>query len=76
MALLLANVRAVWLAARWRRVGEVDESPIRMSATLSDKISDRLPALVWPKARFVFCIFALLEIAFLVFALLAPIPQR
>jgi hypothetical protein len=57
--LLLSNVRAVWLASRWRSSGTVDDSP----APLGDKLSDLFPVLVWPKTRVVFYVFAPLEIA-------------
>jgi hypothetical protein len=69
-ALLLANVRAVWIASKWRSAGGADESPAPLSETLTDRLSDSGPRLVWPKARFVFYAFAFLEIAALAFVLL------
>ena len=72
LALLLANVRAVWLADAWRRTNQPDESPARMEDTLKDKISDQLPAAVWPIGRFVFYAGACLEIAGELVALVAP----
>jgi len=61
--LLLANVRAIWIASRWRSSGSMDESPAPLSETIGDKLCDLLPAMVWPKTRVVFYIFAVLEIA-------------
>src|SRR5579862_7877467 len=48
-ALLLSNLRAIWMAARWRESGEPDVSPERMAASFADNISDRMPAFLWPK---------------------------
>jgi hypothetical protein len=62
-ALLLANVRAIWMASKWRRAGSADESPAPLSDTITDQIADRLPALVWPKTRWIFYLFAVLELA-------------
>jgi hypothetical protein len=72
-ALLLANVRAVWIASKWRSVGGVDESPPRLNETLADKIADVAPFIVWPKTRYLFYAFAFLEIGALAFVLLRPI---
>jgi hypothetical protein len=69
LALLLSNVRAVWLADDWRRRNQPDESPMRMEDTLMDRISDQMPAAVWPIGRFVFyvgaSVFAILELIYL-----------
>ena len=75
-ALLLANVRAIWIAARWRSEGVPDEPSVRLNATIMDKIANRLPLLVWPKVRVIFYVFATLEIALLVVELLARICGR
>jgi hypothetical protein len=69
-ALLLSNVRAIWMASKWRSSGNVDESPAPLSETFADKLSDLLPAIVWPKTRLVFYVFAALEIAALAFVLI------
>ncbi len=69
-ALLLANVRGTWLAARW--VSTSEDMPPRLSETLGDKLTDRLPALLWPKTRYLFYVLAALELGFLSIALSAP----
>lgn len=72
LALLFANVRGNWLAAKWKQAPEDDPIPIRLNETLSDKLVDSMPAAVWPKARFVFYAVACVEILFLLFPLFAP----
>ena len=57
-ALLLAIVRAIWMASKWRSSGNVDESPAPLSDTFGDRLSDKLPTTVWPKTRMLFCVFA------------------
>jgi hypothetical protein len=72
LALLLANVRAVWLADAWRQTNQPDESPERMEDTLMDRISDKMPQAVWPVGRFVFYVAACLQVSGLLVALLMP----
>lgn len=75
LALLLANVRGIFLCARW--AGNPDEVPLpRLTETLVDKLVNVLPRAVWPWMRYVFFIFALVEIGFLIFALAAPLPLK
>jgi len=71
LALLFANIRGNWLSARWEE-DPLDMAPIRLNQTLGDKLSDQLPALLWPKARFVFYVLAILEIALLLLSLFGP----
>ncbi len=59
-ALLLSNVRAVWLASNWRKTGREDESPVPLTETLADRLSDQLPHLVWPMGKYVFYALAVL----------------
>ena len=73
LALLLANIRAVWLAYAWRERNEPDESPDRMDDTLMDRISDQLPAAVWPVGRFFFYLCACAEIGWGLVLLVGPI---
>jgi len=75
LALLLANVRAVWIADAWRQTNQPDESPARMQDTAMDIISDQLPAAVWPIGRFAFYVAACLEIAAELWALALPRPR-
>lgn len=60
LALLLANVRGIWLAASWTK-SETDPPPVRLNETWRDKLSDQLPQVLWPKTRWVFYILAALE---------------
>lgn len=57
-ALLLANLRATWIASRWKP--EADQAaPIpRFSETWGDKFADQLPMWLWPKLRIPYYIFS------------------
>jgi len=55
---LLSNLRATWLASRWKPGSSEAEMPIRLNATWSDKFSDKLPEWLWPKVRLVYFVFA------------------
>lgn len=50
-ALLLSNVRAIWMAADWTPDSEEAALPPRLGDTWSDKFADQLPAWLWPKTR-------------------------
>ena len=68
-ALLLTNMREVWIASQWRSSGVAEETPDPLSETLADTTADRVPGIVWPKTRYLFYAFALLEIGSRVFVL-------
>jgi len=72
LALLFANIRGNWLSARSGKGSQIDIAPIRLNATIADKLADQLPTFLWPKARFVFYVLAGLEIALLLFGLFGP----
>jgi hypothetical protein len=52
--LLLANIRATILSEKWRG----DELPERSITTLTDKVANQLPPILWPKLRWVFFVLA------------------
>lgn len=56
-ALLLSNVRATWIASKWKADSEEGALPPRLNETWSDKFADQLPAVLWPKARIAYYIF-------------------
>lgn len=58
MALLLSNLRATWIASRWKPESEEAALPIRLSETLGDKLADQLPMWLWPKLRIPYYIFS------------------
>jgi hypothetical protein len=60
VAILLANVRGIWLSAAW------PESTLPGSMTLLDRVSDQLPAILWPRMAWLFYILAALEVVGLV----------
>ena len=72
LALLLSNVRGIWLASRW---GVENALPpvARLNDTILDKLSGRMPQMIWPKVKWLFVVIAAVELAFLTFALLTPI---
>ena len=57
-ALLLSNLRATWIAARWKPGSEEAIQPPRFNETLSDKLADQFPMWLWPKVRIVYYIFS------------------
>ncbi len=71
LALLLANVRGMWLSARWPKT-EAEPPAVRLSQTLGDKLSDQMPTFLWPRIRVLFYILAVIEVALLVLGLFAP----
>jgi hypothetical protein len=71
LALLFANIRGNWLSARWANSQEVT-TPVRLNQTLGDKLSDQLPAYLWPKVRLLFYVLAGIENALLLVSLFAP----
>ena len=73
LALLLANVRGIWLSATWS-VAEHGESPVRLNETWRDKLSDQLPAFLWPKAKYLFYVVALIEFTVLMLELFPILP--
>jgi hypothetical protein len=57
-ALLLSNLRATWIASRWKPGTEESALPPRLNETLGDKFADRLPQWLWPKMRIPYYIFS------------------
>jgi hypothetical protein len=60
--LLLANLHAIWIAAKW---------PVRPPLDTSNKLSGRLPGIVWPKTRYLFFVWVALRILAFVYAVYA-----
>jgi hypothetical protein len=58
--LLFSNLRATWIASRWRQEEDSDgaEQPMRFNDTWRDKLVDQLPPLVWPKLRIPYYVLA------------------
>ena len=69
LALLFANIRGNWISAHWAKDSQDDFVPVRLDQTLGDKFAGQLPAILWPRTRFLFYVLAGVEIALLLFAL-------
>jgi len=67
LALLLANIRGIWLSSRWEPSGE--PAPERLNQTLGDKICDQIPRRIWPVARWLFYPMAVIESAVMMWLL-------
>lgn len=52
-AILLSNVRAVWIARRWQSGTEDAELPPRFNTTFFDVLVDQLPQKSWPVLRWI-----------------------
>ena len=61
-ALLLSNVRAIWMASNWRKNGGDDEAAFVLNETFADKLSGVWARAVWGRLRIVFFILAAVEI--------------
>ena len=57
-ALLFSNLRATWMAARWKPDSEEAILPPRLSETFADKLADQFPTWLWPKVRIVYYVFS------------------
>lgn len=58
VALLLSNLRATWIAGRWKPDSEEAALPPRMGESFADKFSDLWPAFIWPKVKVLYYIFS------------------
>lgn len=74
LALLLSNIRGIWLSSRWEKTIEVAVEPIRLNQSILDKISDQIPSRIWPKVKWIFAFIAAIEIALLLAFLTTPLP--
>ena len=59
LALMLANIRGMWLSASWPKDGS---APFRLDLTWRDKLSDQWPQEIWPRLEWIFYVLALLEV--------------
>jgi len=50
-AILLSNLRAVWIASQWKPESDEAILPPRLGETWGDKFADKLPMWLWPKVR-------------------------
>jgi hypothetical protein len=57
-ALLISNLRATWIASRWKAESDEATMPPRLSETFSDKFADQLPPWLWPKVRIPYFVFS------------------
>ncbi|HEY6251894.1 MAG TPA: hypothetical protein VI685_18195 [Candidatus Angelobacter sp.] len=57
-ALLLANVRATWIASNWNSASEEAAAPPRLNETWSDKFADQLPMWLWPRIKIFYDIYS------------------
>ena len=57
-AVLLSNLRATWIASRWKPESEEAILPPRLGETWGDKLADRLPMWLWPKVRIPYYVFS------------------
>jgi hypothetical protein len=69
LALLLANVRGIWLSASFEPA-ESHPPPVKFNENWRDKLLDQWPAAIWPWGQYVFYVLAALELGALVWALL------
>ena len=75
-AVLLSNVRATFLASRWKPAAEDEDRPTRFNETFKDKLVDQLPPRLWPILRIPFFVVSglLLLYVFYVSAILTRHP--
>jgi len=77
-ALLLSNLRATWIAAKWQPGSEDSVLPPRFSETWTDKFRDVLPARLWPKMRIAYYVFSaaylVLSVVGILMVLLGKVP--
>ena len=75
-ALLLSNLRATWIAARWSPGSDQAALPPRFSETWSDKLADQLPMWLWPKLRIPYYVLSACYLLLAVVGLLTLLRHR
>jgi hypothetical protein len=75
-ALLLSNLRATWIASRWKPESSEAVLPIRLDQTWGDKFADQLPMWLWPKIRATYYVFSVLMLVLVVVGLTMLIHNR
>jgi len=73
IALLLSNLRATWIADHWKPDSEEAALPPRLGETFFDKLVDKWPAFIWPKAKWLYYIFSFACLVLIVAGLIARI---
>lgn len=63
---LLSNVRATILAAKWKPVTEEEDRPARFNETFGDKLVDQLPPRAWPVLKYPYYFFAVVVLLMIV----------
>jgi len=66
---LFSNLRATWIASRWKAGSPEAEMPMRLGTTWSDKFADKLPQWLWPKVRIIYFVFAPMLLALVLIGL-------
>jgi hypothetical protein len=66
-AVLLSNVRATFIASRWKPLAEGEDRPTRFNETFRDNLVDQLPPRLWPLLRIPFFIVSTLLLILLVY---------
>ena len=75
-AVLLSNVRATFIASRWKPLAEDEDRPMRFNETFRDKLVDQLPPKAWPILKIPFFIAASLIMVFLLFVSVAGLMNK
>jgi len=75
-AVLLSNVRATFIASRWKPLAEGEDRPMRFNETFRDKLVDQLPPKAWPILKIPFFIAASLILVFLLYVSVAGLTNK
>jgi len=75
-AVLLSNVRATFIASRWKPLAEGEDRPMRFNETFRDKLVDQLPPKAWPIMKIPFFIAASLILLFLLYVSVAGLMNK
>jgi len=75
-ALLLSNLRATWIASRWKPESDEAILPPRLGETWSDKFVDKLPMWLWPKVRVLYYALSACFLVFVAIGLVVMILRR
>jgi hypothetical protein len=70
IALLFSNLRATWIASGWKPESEEAALPPRMGETVADKLSDKWPAFIWPKIKWLYYFYSFGLLALMVAGLI------